>query len=45
MEAIRVLGRVDMSVFYPILGVIVRKTPNSPPEVQPGSRRTWIVPW
>src|SRR5271168_89382 len=29
MEAIRVLGRVRMSVFYLILGVIVRKIQNS----------------
>jgi hypothetical protein len=29
MGAIRALGRVEMSVFYPILSVIVRKTLNS----------------
>jgi hypothetical protein len=31
MGAIQVLGKVRMSVFYPILGFLVRKIPNTRP--------------
>jgi len=37
-EAIRVFGRVEMSVFHPISMVIVRKIPNSCQRLQLGAQ-------